>query len=180
MKELKDKTGKAMGEEMLKVAQEGKVAEVSYMWPRPGGTDPVQKVTYVTKVADQVCGVGYYKSSLAGRRVVGHPGSASNLRHAARDQPESAVAATAANSCECPDAPPTQAVQHMTPVGSKCQRLSNRSATIASRLRLCFPGVCLFILATPRAVVAKLLSSSADTSGGNPFRLPRRSTISSF
>ena len=61
MKELKDKTGKAMGEEMLKVAQEGKVAEVSYMWPRPGGTDPVQKVTYVTKVADQVCGVGYYK-----------------------------------------------------------------------------------------------------------------------
>jgi signal transduction histidine kinase len=61
MKELKDKTGKAMGEEMLKVAAEGKVAEVSYMWPRPGATDPVQKVSYVTKVGDQVCAVGYYK-----------------------------------------------------------------------------------------------------------------------
>ena len=61
MKELKDKTGKAMGEEMLKVAAEGKVAEVSYMWPRPGAADPVPKVSYVTKVGDQVCGVGYYK-----------------------------------------------------------------------------------------------------------------------
>jgi signal transduction histidine kinase len=61
MKELKDKTGKAMGEEMLKVAAEGKVAEVSYMWPRPGAADPVQKISYVTKVGDQVCGVGYYK-----------------------------------------------------------------------------------------------------------------------
>jgi hypothetical protein len=31
------------------------------MWPRPGGTDPVQKVSFVTKVGDQVCAVGYYK-----------------------------------------------------------------------------------------------------------------------
>lgn len=61
MKELKDKSGKAMGEEMFKVAQEGKVGEVEYMWVRPGGTDPVQKVSYVTKVGDQVCAVGYYK-----------------------------------------------------------------------------------------------------------------------
>jgi signal transduction histidine kinase len=61
LKDLKDKAGKALGEEMYKVAQEGKVAEVSYMWPRPGQTDPVQKVSYVTKVGDQVCAVGYYK-----------------------------------------------------------------------------------------------------------------------
>ena len=61
LKELKDKNGKAIGEEMYKVAQEGKVAEVAYMWPRPGGTDPVQKVSLVTKVGDQVCAVGYYK-----------------------------------------------------------------------------------------------------------------------
>ena len=46
---------------MYKVAQAGKISEVSYMWPRPGGTDPVQKVSYVTKVGDQVCAVGYYK-----------------------------------------------------------------------------------------------------------------------
>lgn len=61
LKDLKDKAGKALGEEMYKVAQEGSVASVSYMWPRPGSTDPVQKVSFVTKVGDQVCAVGYYK-----------------------------------------------------------------------------------------------------------------------
>jgi signal transduction histidine kinase len=61
MKDLKDKTGTALGEEMYKSASEGKVSEVSYMWPRPGATDPVQKVSYVTKIGDQVCAVGYYK-----------------------------------------------------------------------------------------------------------------------
>ena len=61
MKDLKDKNGKALGEEMYKVAQEGKTSEVAYMWPRPGSNDPVQKVSYVTKVGDQVCAVGYYK-----------------------------------------------------------------------------------------------------------------------
>jgi signal transduction histidine kinase len=62
IQEIKDKNGKALGEEMMTVAKEGKVDEVSYMWPRPGAdTTPVQKVSFVTKVADQVCGVGYYK-----------------------------------------------------------------------------------------------------------------------
>jgi signal transduction histidine kinase len=62
IREIKDKNGKALGEEMMKVATEGKVDEVSYMWPRPGAdTTPVQKVSFVTKAADQVCGVGYYK-----------------------------------------------------------------------------------------------------------------------
>ena len=62
IREIKDKDGKALGEEMMKVATEGKVDEVSYMWPRPGAdTTPVQKVSFVTKAADQVCGVGYYK-----------------------------------------------------------------------------------------------------------------------
>jgi signal transduction histidine kinase len=61
LKDLKDKTGKPLGEEIYKVAQEGKIAEVSYMWPRPVTTEPVPKVSYVTKVGDQVCAVGYYK-----------------------------------------------------------------------------------------------------------------------
>ena len=42
-------------------AEEGKIAEVPYMWPRPNETEPVEKVVYVTKVGDQVCAVGYYK-----------------------------------------------------------------------------------------------------------------------
>jgi signal transduction histidine kinase len=61
LKDLKDKAGKALGAEMYAVANEGKISEVSYMWPRPGTTDPVQKVSFVTKVGDQVCYVGYYK-----------------------------------------------------------------------------------------------------------------------
>lgn len=63
LKDLKDKAGKAVGEEFYKEAQPGKVSEVNYMWPRPGGTEPVQKVSYVTKIGDQICGVGYYKQS---------------------------------------------------------------------------------------------------------------------
>ena len=58
---MKDKNGKAFGKEIYKVAEEGKIEEVTYMWPKPGGPQPVQKVSYVSKVGDQVCGVGYYK-----------------------------------------------------------------------------------------------------------------------
>lgn len=61
MKALKDKAGKPIGEEFYKVAVEGKLNEVSYQWPRPGTENPVEKVTFVTKVSDQVCVVGYYK-----------------------------------------------------------------------------------------------------------------------
>ena len=62
LKELKDKAGKALGEEIYAKAKEGAIGEVSYMWLRPGTTEPlVQKVSYFTKVGDQVCAVGYYK-----------------------------------------------------------------------------------------------------------------------
>ena len=54
-------SGKPLGEEIYSTAQEGRISEVNYMWPRTGGTDPVQKVSYVTRVGDQVCAVGYYK-----------------------------------------------------------------------------------------------------------------------
>lgn len=61
LKGLKDKAGKMLGEEIYATAKEGTIGEVSYMWARPGSTDPVQKVSFVTKVDDQVCAVGYYK-----------------------------------------------------------------------------------------------------------------------
>ena len=61
MKDLKDKAGKPIGEEFYATAKVGSISEVAYMWPRPGTTDPVQKVSFVTKVDDQVCAVGYYK-----------------------------------------------------------------------------------------------------------------------
>lgn len=61
LKDLKDKSGKPLGADVYAAASEGVVSEVTYMWPRPGQTEPVQKVAYVTKVGDQVCAVGYYK-----------------------------------------------------------------------------------------------------------------------
>jgi signal transduction histidine kinase len=59
--ELTDAAGKKFGEEIDAVATEDEFNTVEYVWPRPGETEPVPKVTYVTQVADQVCVVGYYK-----------------------------------------------------------------------------------------------------------------------
>ena len=60
---LKDLTGKAFGVDLYAAAaKEGQIIEVSYMFPKPGdNTTPVQKVSFVTRVGDLGCGVGYYK-----------------------------------------------------------------------------------------------------------------------
>jgi hypothetical protein len=61
---LKDATGKIYGPELHAAAlkPEGEVTEVSYMFPRPGADKtPAQKVSFVTKVGDLGCGVGFYK-----------------------------------------------------------------------------------------------------------------------
>ena len=57
-------TGERFGAEMYAAIQkpEGQITEVSYMFPRPGADKtPVPKVSYVTRVGDLGCGVGYYK-----------------------------------------------------------------------------------------------------------------------
>ena len=62
VKEVKDATGRAIGQELMDAAKEDTFNTVSYLWPRPGAdTTPIPKVSFVTRVADQVCGVGYYK-----------------------------------------------------------------------------------------------------------------------
>ena len=58
---LKDPTGNAFGEAIFKAAKDGAITEVNYMFPRPGGTEPVAKISFVTKAGDLGCGVGYYK-----------------------------------------------------------------------------------------------------------------------
>jgi Single Cache domain 2 len=61
---LKDSTGKAFGQEIYDAFQkpEGQITEVSYVWVRPGpDKTPVPKVSFVTRVGDLGCGVGYYK-----------------------------------------------------------------------------------------------------------------------
>jgi hypothetical protein len=62
---LKDPTGKVFGVELYAAAQkpEGEITVISdYMFPKPGTTAPTfPKVSFVTKVGDLTCGVGYYK-----------------------------------------------------------------------------------------------------------------------
>ena len=63
-KTLRDAEGKKYGLEMYTAAQkpEGEITEVSYLFPRPGAdATPVEKVSFVTRVGDLGCGVGYYK-----------------------------------------------------------------------------------------------------------------------
>jgi len=58
---LKDAKGTAFGADLYKATADGKVNEVNYMFPKPGQTEPSAKVSFVTKVGDLGCGVGYYK-----------------------------------------------------------------------------------------------------------------------
>jgi signal transduction histidine kinase len=60
LKGFTDKAGKKSGEEIYAVAAEDDFAEVTYKWVRPGEDEHVDKVSFVTRVGDQVCGVGYY------------------------------------------------------------------------------------------------------------------------
>jgi signal transduction histidine kinase len=61
VKALKEKDGSPLGEKVFNAAKEGSISTVSYNFPKPGGTDPVAKESYVTRVGNQGCGVGYYK-----------------------------------------------------------------------------------------------------------------------
>jgi hypothetical protein len=60
----KDVNGKAFGQELYDPYQkpEGQISEVSYVFVRPGpDKTAVPKVSFVTRVGDLGCGVGYYK-----------------------------------------------------------------------------------------------------------------------
>jgi signal transduction histidine kinase len=61
VRSLKEKDGSPLGQKVYDAAKEGVVTTISYNFPKPGGTDPVPKEAYVTRVGDQGCGVGYYK-----------------------------------------------------------------------------------------------------------------------
>jgi hypothetical protein len=70
---LKDPTGKAFGLELYAGAQkpEGQITEVTYMFPKPVAdttsgqnvrfTTPRHKVSFVTRISDVGCAVGYFK-----------------------------------------------------------------------------------------------------------------------
>jgi hypothetical protein len=70
---LEDPAGKAFGQELYAAAQkpEGQITEVTYMFPKPVAettpsqnvkfTAPGQKISFVTRVGDLGCAVGYFK-----------------------------------------------------------------------------------------------------------------------
>ncbi|MCP5159728.1 MAG: cache domain-containing protein [Gammaproteobacteria bacterium] len=61
MKESKDVDGKEYGKEFFAVATEGEFKEVAYKFQRPGEATPSAKSAFITKVGNQLCGVGYYQ-----------------------------------------------------------------------------------------------------------------------
>jgi len=62
LQEIVGKKGYPLGKEIMGNAAEGKIKEVTYWWPRPGGSDkPFEKHTFYTQVVGQNCGVGYYQ-----------------------------------------------------------------------------------------------------------------------
>lgn len=61
MKGLVNASGEPVGTKLYEAAKDGAITEVSYQWPRPGTTEPAQKISYVTRIGDQICAVGYYK-----------------------------------------------------------------------------------------------------------------------
>jgi signal transduction histidine kinase len=47
--------------DIITKAPEGTVSMVDYKFPKPGTTEPVPKQSYVTRIGNEGCGVGYYK-----------------------------------------------------------------------------------------------------------------------
>lgn len=60
---VRDAAGKNFGQEVFDAAQkpEGQISEVSYLFSKPDDSKPVPKVSFVTRVGDLGCAVGYYK-----------------------------------------------------------------------------------------------------------------------
>ncbi|MFK8250460.1 cache domain-containing protein [Ancylobacter terrae] len=58
---LKDANGKEFGRIILREAQEGRISTVDYEFPELGGTKPLPKETFFTRIGTLICGVGYYR-----------------------------------------------------------------------------------------------------------------------
>jgi signal transduction histidine kinase len=60
VRSLVDKNGDAFGQRVYASAKEGVITEVSYFVIRPEGAEPLRKTSFVTRIGDQGCGVGYF------------------------------------------------------------------------------------------------------------------------
>jgi Single Cache domain 2 len=55
-----DAQGKNIGGAILAAARPGEIHTATYMYPKPGSTEPALKRALIGQVEDQICGVGYY------------------------------------------------------------------------------------------------------------------------
>ena len=58
---VKQANGNPLGQQLFDAAKEGAIATVDYEYPMPGSTTPVAKESFVTRVGNEGCLVGYYK-----------------------------------------------------------------------------------------------------------------------
>jgi hypothetical protein len=61
---LREKDGSPLGQKIfdaVNAANEGAIVNVSYNFPKPNTTEPLPKESYVARVANTACSVGYYK-----------------------------------------------------------------------------------------------------------------------
>jgi len=61
---LKEKDGSPFGQKIfdtVNAAAEGTIVTVGYNFPKPNTTNPVPKESFVAKIGNEACGVGYYK-----------------------------------------------------------------------------------------------------------------------
>jgi hypothetical protein len=50
-----------VGQMVYNAAKDGTITTVDYNFPKPGTTDPVPKESFMKRVGNEGCGVGYYK-----------------------------------------------------------------------------------------------------------------------
>ena len=67
LRDFKDISGEPVGETMYRIAAEGKISEVVYLLARGDDPIPYEKISLITKVGDQICGVGYYNADQSTR-----------------------------------------------------------------------------------------------------------------
>jgi hypothetical protein len=55
-----DAHGKNIGAAILAAAKRGAIRTATYLYPKPGTTEPALKSALIGQVEEQICGVGYY------------------------------------------------------------------------------------------------------------------------
>lgn len=64
--DMQDPNGLYLFREFIKIANEEKEGYVEYQWPKPGEKDPINKISFVSKIDgwDWIIGSGYYETDL--------------------------------------------------------------------------------------------------------------------